>query len=202
MKKFLKIFLKFFIFCFLLIVTMIQGLIYFSNTDDSEKNEKYVLVLGAKANKGNLSETLKERLKSAAIYLKKHKDSIAILCGGVEKGDNFSQSYYMKKYLLKENIENNRLILEEKSKNTFENIKFALFKMEKRPSELMVISSSYHLFRANLILYRFGILGYGYGAKTPKDTIFYSYIRETFAIMKTYLFDKPTSEEFRELMAK
>jgi len=32
-----------------------------------------------------------------------------------------------------------------------------LEKLDKKPSEIMVISSSYHLFRANLILYRYGV---------------------------------------------
>lgn len=202
MNKILKKLFKFLIFILLLIIVFIQGLIHFANKNDFSKQTQYVLVLGARANKGNLSKTLQERLKTATTYLKEHKNSKAILCGGTEKGDKFSQSYYMKEYLLKENIEKERLITEDKSKNTFENIKFALFKMDKKPTEVMIITSNYHIFRAKLILYRFGVLGYCVGAKVPKNIILKSYIRETLAVIKTYIFDRPTKEEIKKLYEK
>ena len=187
MNKILKKLFKFLIFILLLIIVFIQGLIHFANKNDFSKQTQYVLVLGARANKGNLSKTLQERLKTATTYLKE---------------DKFSQSYYMKEYLLKENIEKERLITEDKSKNTFENIKFALFKMDKKPTEVMIITSSYHIFRAKLILYRFGVLGYCVGAKVPKNIILKSYIRETLAVIKTYIFDRPTKEEIKKLYEK
>lgn len=198
-KKFIKKILKFFIFIILLSLSLIQGLIYFASKDDFKKEQDYALVLGAKVNKGEISKTLEKRLDAAYKYLKEHKKTKAILCGGKEKNDNFSQSYYMKKYLLNKGIGEKRLILEEKSKNTFQNIKFALFKMEKKPSSVMIISSDYHIFRAKLILRRFGVLGYSYPAKVPKGIKIQSNIRETFAVIKTFIFDRPTSLDIKKL---
>jgi len=63
----------------------------------------------------------------------------------------------------------------------------------------MVISSSYHLFRAKLILYRFGILARTVPAKTPMSALIPSYVRETFAVVKTFLYDKPTEEDIKNL---
>ncbi len=149
---------KFFLFVGFCLIILIQSLIFGSQKNDMETYENYVLVLGAKANNGNLSKTLINRLDTTIEYLNKHKTAKAVLCGGKENNNELSQAEYMQKYLIEKGIDKDRLILETKSKNTFENIKFALEKLDKKPSEIMVISSSYHLFRAKLILYRFGVL--------------------------------------------
>ena len=193
---------KFIIFLCLCVVVLIQSLIYHSKKNDIDTFENYVLVLGAKANNGNLSKTLINRLDTTVEYLNKHKKAKAILCGGKENNNELSQAEYMQKYLIEKGIAKERLITETGSKNTYENIKFALEKLDKKPSEIMVISSSYHLFRAKLILYRFGILARTVPAKTPMSALIPSYVRETFAVVKTFLYDKPTEEDIKNLHSK
>ena len=193
---------KFFLFVGFCLIILIQSLIFASQKNDMDTYENYVLVLGAKANNGNLSKTLINRLDTTIEYLNKHKTTKAVLCGGKENNNEFSQAEYMQKYLIEKGIDKDRLILETKSKNTFENIKFALEKLDKKPSEIMVISSSYHLFRAKLILYRFGVLAKTVPAKTPTGAFVSSYFRETFAVIKTYLKDKPTTMDIINLHQK
>ena len=193
---------KFFLFVGFCLIILIQSLIFASQKNDMDTYENYVLVLGAKENNGNLSKTLINRLDTTIEYLNKHKTAKAVLCGGKENNNEFSQAEYMQKYLIEKGIDKDRLILETKSKNTFENIKFALEKLDKKPSEIMVISSSYHLFRAKLILYRFGVLAKTVPAKTPTGAFVSSYFRETFAVIKTYLKDKPTTMDIINLHQK
>lgn len=193
---------KFFLFVGFCLIILIQSLIFASQKNDMDTYENYVLVLGAKANNGKLSKTLINRLDTTIEYLNKHKTAKAVLCGGKENNNEFSQAEYMQKYLIEKGIDKDRLILETKSKNTFENIKFALEKLDKKPSEIMVISSSYHLFRAKLILYRFGVLAKTVPAKTPTGAFVSSYFRETFAVIKTYLKDKPTTMDIINLHQK
>ena len=193
---------KFFLFVGFFLIFLIQSLIFASQKNDMDTYENYVLVHGAKANNGNLSKTLINRLDTTIEYLNKHKTAKAVLCGGKENNNEFSQAEYMQKYLIEKGIDKDRLILETKSKNTFENIKFALEKLDKKPSEIMVISSSYHLFRAKLILYRFGVLAKTVPAKTPTGAFVSSYFRETFAVIKTYLKDKPTTMDIINLHQK
>ena len=198
MKKFLKLI----IFLVLCIIVLIQSLIFHSQKNNMDTFENYVFVLGAKANNVKLSKTLISRLDTTVEYLNKHKKAKAVLCGGTEKGNEFSQAEYMQKYLLQKGIEKERLIVEPNSKNTFENIKFGLEMLDKKPNEIMVISSSYHLFRAKLIFHRFGILAKTVPAKTPTNSILISYTRETLAVIKTFLFDKPTNEDIEKLYQK
>lgn len=193
---------KFILFICLCLVVLIQSLIYHSQKNEMDTFENYVLVLGAKANNGNLSKTLINRLDTTVEYLNKYKTAKAILCGGKENNNELSQAEYMQKYLIEKGIAKERLITETSSKNTYENIKFALEKLDKKPSEIMVISSSYHLFRAKFILYRFGILARTVPAKTPGGAILSSYMRETFAVVKTFLYDKPTEEDIKNLHSK
>lgn len=193
---------KFFLFVGFCLIILIQSLIFASQKNDMDTYENYVLVLGAKANNGKLSKTLINRLDTTIEYLNKHKTAKAVLCGGKENNNEFSQAEYMQKYLIEKGTDKDRLILETKSKNTFENIKFALEKLDKKPSEIMVISSSYHLFRAKLILYRFGVLAKTVPAKTPTGAFVSSYFRETFAVIKTYLKDKPTTMDIINLHQK
>ena len=190
---------KFIIFLCLCVVVLIQSLIYHSKKNDIDTFENYVLVLGAKANNGKLSKTLINRLDTTVEYLNKHKNAKAVLCGGKEDNNELSQAEYMQRYLIEKGISKERLIAETNSKNTYENIKFALEKLDKKPSEIRVISSDYHLFRAKLILYRFGILAKTVPAKTPTGAVVPSYARETFAVIKTFLFDKPTEQDIKNL---
>ncbi len=139
---------KFLFFIGLCLLVFIQALIYHSQKNEIDTYEEYVLVLGAKANNGKLSKTLINRLDTTIEYLNKHKTAKAVLCGGKEDNNEYSQAEYMQRYLIEKGIPKERLIAETESKNTFENIKFALEKLDKKPSEIMVISSDYHLFRA------------------------------------------------------
>ena len=108
----------------------------------------------------------------------------------------------MKNYLVDLGIDENRLIVEDKSVNTFENIKFALEKTDKKPSSVMVITSDYHIFRAKFILYRFGVLGHSYPAKTPKEAVLTDGAREIFAVIKTFIFDRPTKTDIEKIHKK
>ena len=110
---------KFFLFVGFCLIILIQSLIFGSQKNDMDTYENYVLVLGAKANNGNLSKTLINRLDTTIEYLNKHKTAKAVLCGGKENNNEFSQAEYMQKYLIEKGIDKDRLILETKSKNTY-----------------------------------------------------------------------------------
>lgn len=202
MRKFFKRIFKIFFFLAICFVVFIESLIFNAQKNNIDINEKYVFVLGAKVENSGVSDTLKERLDMAVNYLEKHKNAKAILCGGKEDEQSIPQAVAMKDYLVKNGISKERILLESKSKNTFENIKFGLDLIEKKPSSVMVISSNYHIFRAKLIFYRFGILAHSIPAKTPKKDFLYSNVREFFAVIKTYLFDRPTKADIESLHQK
>ena len=58
-------------------------------------------------------------------YLKSHEKTIAIVSGGQGKGEDISEALAMKQGLIKQNIAEDRIIMEDKSTSTDENITFS-----------------------------------------------------------------------------
>lgn len=195
MKKLFKLIL----FLGISTIFFILVLIFKSQNNQINEYSEYAFVLGAKANGGNLSKTLINRLETTYEYLTIHPNAKAVLCGGVENEGHKSQAEYMKEYLVRKGINENRLITEKISKNTFENIKLGLLKLDLRPKRITIISSDYHLFRAKLIARRFGVRTTTVPAKTPIGAIAFDYPREVLAVVKSFLFDKPTDEELKRM---
>lgn len=195
MKKIFKLFF----YSGILLLFFIVAFIFAAQRNQMETYNDYVFVLGARANSGKLSKTLINRLDTAYEYLEKHKDSKAVLCGGKENPEDESQAKYMEIYLIKKGISKDRLILEGKSVNTFENIKLGLLKLDKKPLNITIVTSDYHLFRSKLIASRFGVNANTVPAKTPNGAILKDYPREVFAVIKTFLFDKPTEQDLKKL---
>lgn len=96
----------------------------------------------------------------------------------------------MKKYLVKNKIAEKRIILEEKATNTYENIKFSK-KILKKEERILIVSSKTHLYRCSLIAKSL-VINADYQGSKPQ---IFEYIREPFAIVKTYLYDGMKNEK-------
>ncbi len=156
-----------------------------------EKRPCVVLVLGCRVNGWEPSRTLAGRLDAAAEILSDNPDAVCVVSGG--KGDNELQAEgdVMKRYLTERGIDPSRIYAETLSYSTEENIKnsFALLEAEGL-SELpvVVVSSSYHITRAQLlcVLENRGIDVSGYGSMGEGPFVWVSdTVREYMALWKT-----------------
>ena len=129
-----------------------------SKKDYSEELD-YLFVLG-----GNIigaetpSEHLMKRIEKAAEYLKVHKSTIAVTCGGCfREGQKKSEAQIIKEHLVVMGVEEDRILLEDKSTTTNENFRFGKGIVEAHSGKEYYqlntgfLSSDYHLFRAGLI---------------------------------------------------
>lgn len=158
-------FLKFFL-AFVIILQFLASLaIMFLGTDIRNTNYQKVLVLGYELKDNQMSETLKMRLDKALEY-SVNKDSTFILCGGITRENTVSEAAVMKDYLMAHGLDESRVILEDKSKDTLENIANAL-EYIGNDKEVLVISSNYHVFRAKMIAGKVGLKAAGLGSKAP-----------------------------------
>ena len=122
------------------------------------------------------SEHLMKRIHKAAQYLKAHPETVAITCGGCfRKGQTKSEALIIKEFLTRLGIDENRILLEDKSTTTNENFQFGKTIIEKHSNknfyELKTgfLSSDYHLFRAGVIAKINGLPGLRkIGAKSTK----------------------------------
>jgi uncharacterized SAM-binding protein YcdF (DUF218 family) len=154
------------------------------------KHADYLIVLGARVKGTVPSLALEYRINAAAKYLEENKNTIAIASGGKGYGEDVSEAAAIKKELVKKGISMSRIVLEDHSISTYENIKYSKILIPKKAKLGLVVTNNYHVYRSIMIAKAQGLHIYGIPAKTPKVVILKSYIREYMAITKYYLIRK------------
>ena len=154
---------------------------------------RYVVVLGAAVNGTVPSRSLQERIQAAYDYLSANPESVAILTGGQDKGEEIPEAFCMYRELTDMGISPDRLYLEEKSASTLENLQFSVTLIEQTlgftPGKIGIVSSEYHIFRAKLMAKSLGIEAEGIPAKTTRLTLRTNYyLREIAAVWKHLVF--------------
>ncbi|MBR3504602.1 MAG: YdcF family protein [Clostridia bacterium] len=148
----------------------------------------YVLVLGARVKDNGPSVLLEYRIEKAAEYLKANKKSRAILCGGQGSNEPMSEAQAMYDSLVKRGIDKDRLILEDKSTSTEENIAFAQALMEGEDPSVVITTTGYHIYRALNTARALGLQNVsGNPAKCAWVTPLNYYTREFFAVLRDWI---------------
>lgn len=130
-----------------LVLGITGALILLAGAHQKEPDCDCIIVLGSKIQSGEGSVTMNERIGRALDYLNAHPRTKAILSGGQ------GEARYMFDALVAAGIGENRLILEEKSTSTWENLKFSLPMLEEAATKTVgILSSEFHLFRAKMYL--------------------------------------------------
>jgi uncharacterized SAM-binding protein YcdF (DUF218 family) len=151
-------------------------------------NANSMIILGAKLNGAELSLTLKNRMDTALVYLKKNSSTKVIVSGGKGSDELTSEADAMKNYLIANQISPVRIQLEAQSTSTFENIQFS--KKLLQGNHILLVSNDFHLLRAKLIAERQGLIVDTLSAPTPKSVKIQLYIREYIALIKSFLLDR------------
>ena len=113
-------------------------------------NLEYIIVLGAHVDGTRLTLALLERTRRALQYLEENPDTKAVLSGGKGDGESLSEAQAMCDYLVEHGIDRERLILEERSTSTTENLKFSLALIGLDHS-VGVVTNNFHVFRGTAI---------------------------------------------------
>ena len=159
---------------------------------DRDNRAEYVLILGAGLKGDRLSPALESRMKLAFEYLKSNPSSKVIVSGGQGPGEDITEADAMRRYLVERGINEGRIIKEDKSTSTMENLRLSksIISGNTTSAEILIITSDYHVFRAKMLAKRAGILPYVIYAKTPYYMLPNSYLREYFALIKSYFLDR------------
>lgn len=205
-KKYLNGLKYFFIFKKIIIISIVGLLIIFiiveisiiiyGNVHNIKKTD-YIIILGAGINGEEMSPALEERMETTLKYLENNdKGEKIIVSGGKGNGENISEALAMKRYLISNGVDENRIIMEDESTNTFENFKFSKEKIIKDSGKEIglvstkIITSDFHCLRSNFLAQRNGYREvYTYSTKFKIYLIPY-YIREFFALAKSIIFDR------------
>ncbi len=169
------------ILCFLVTEGVIVGYGRSKPVQDAE----YMIVLGARIRGSKVTANLARRLDTAYQYLEENPETKAILSGGQGTGEDIAEAEAMAAYLEDKGIARERMILEDQSVNTYENIKYSREKMESQNATVVLVTNDFHVFRGTHIAKKQGLSRvYGLGAPTKWYTVPNMYVREAFAVWK------------------
>lgn len=141
------------------------------------------LVLGSKVSGETPSIDLQARINKAAAWLTEHPSSKAVACGGQGANESISEAEAIRRGLVSLGIDNSRILLEDRSTSTEENIRNAQSLLPKN-GDVAVVTDDYHVFRARLLVKKTGMRPYAYpvAAKTPPQYFAAFYARELLAL--------------------
>lgn len=140
----------------LAVFAVFEGCVISKMNSDGRNGLDYVIVLGAQVYESGPSRVLKYRLDKAAEYLEKNPDTVCIVSGGQGSNEPFAEAVGMAKYLEKNGVSAERIIVEDKSKTTEQNIKNSMAFISKN-SSVGVITNNFHLYRALQICKKAGL---------------------------------------------
>jgi len=176
---------------------VIESLIIYYGHRKVEESPEIIIILGARLYGSAPSPSLVERLETGYDYLMKHENAIAFVSGGKGKGEDISEASAMKDYLVKKGIKAERILAEDESTNTFQNIIYSkkmiaenLPHFELKNKKIGIVTNDYHVFRGVMMARRFKLHAVGIPAKTPPTALIKGYLREYFGVLKYIFLDR------------
>lgn len=164
-----------------------EGILIGTSKSEPIDDADYIIVLGARVVGTNPGRPLYERIKTAHDYLEKNPNTIAILSGGQGSDEQISEARCMFNELTRMGIDPSRLIMEDRSTSTLENMKFSLEKFDGEDVSVGIVTNGFHIYRS-LKLFK-QVAGYDGFAIAANDGdvgfIPYYYIREFFAFLSS-----------------
>ncbi|MBR6676744.1 MAG: YdcF family protein [Clostridia bacterium] len=162
-----------------------------ADVDDLPEDAVFI-VYGAGLKDGAPGATLKKRLNTAFEYMTAIPDSVCILSGGQGADEPWSEAQAMKDYLIELGLSEERIYIEDKSKNTIENVKLSKEIIEREGLNgdgIVSVSNAFHIPRIELICSRTGVKSEFVLAPDPNPyTLFSVIVREYMSYTKLLIF--------------
>ena len=141
---------------------------------EPEPDKDFLIILGCGLRKdGTPSPLLRGRIERALAFAEKQaaetgKELVFVTSGGQGPDELISESASMARYLLERGVPEDRILREDRSTDTFENMKFSKEKIWQRDpgGKVAFATTNYHVFRSGLYARRVKMRAVGMGAKT------------------------------------
>ena len=169
----------------MIVFVAVEAVIISSGRAKPQPGADYLIVLGGQVKGVRVSLLLQYRLDAAYDYLAENENTVAIVSGGQGSGEDISEAQAMQEYLTAKGISAERILMEDKSVNTEQNIAYSRKLMEEGKEHVVVVSNSFHIFRAVGICKKQGFThAEGLGAKSNWLMAPTNYLREAIAVVK------------------
>ncbi|MBR0398219.1 MAG: YdcF family protein [Eubacterium sp.] len=173
---------------FLAVFTIVQGKIVSRFHSAGKPDLDVVIVLGAQVYDYGPSRVLRNRLDTAAAYLKDNEGTMCIVSGGQGYNEPAPEAEIMKQYLTEQGIVPERIIIENQSRNTVENIRLSMKLMDPEQDYTGIVTNNFHVYRGCAIAEKTGIR-HVCGLAAPSNRLYLpnNLLREFFGVVKDWL---------------
>lgn len=164
----------------------------YGSIETVDHQEDAVIVLGAGLRGEDPSKALRFRLDAAYDYAMQNPNAIIIVSGGQGENEVIAESTAMKRYLVKKGLSEERIIEEDRSTNTKENLAFSkaiLDEKFEKEYRIAIVSNDYHVLRAESLAKEAGFTSITHkAAKTPASIFVPCTLRECLAVIYYFIF--------------
>ena len=192
MKTALKI-VKYLVLIGFLIIIFIQVDVIIFGIESKPIKSDCIIVLGCQVKGTSPSPFLQARLNDSIQLYKEGYGKYIIVSGGKGAGEDITEAAAMKIFLLNKGIDKSKILMDDKSMNTMENLSFSKKIMESKGFKTdVVVSNKYHLKRVSLMSKRLRMnTSYsGVFVSQYKFTEYEGYVREVLGVLKFVILKK------------
>ncbi|MBQ9269270.1 MAG: YdcF family protein [Oscillospiraceae bacterium] len=154
-------------------------------------DKDYILILGCQIrDDGTLTPLLKGRTDRALEFSRMQEAAagyapVFVPSGGKGEGEVIPEAEAIRNYLLEAGVPPERILMEDRSENTRENLENSLKLIaehsEKRDPKIAFSTTNYHVFRAGILAWQMGIRAEGIGSGTRSYFWINAFVREFIA---------------------
>lgn len=142
------------------------------------RNADYIVVLGSGIIGKKVTPLLAARIERGMELLYSNPNAVLIMSGGQGPGEDIPESVAMAAYAVGKGVDAERIIMEQKSVSTEENLLFSRKLIDKEAPKIVIVTTAYHVFRALILAKQQGLKCVGFGAKTKWYFTLNALIRE------------------------
>lgn len=184
----------------------LEAYISLHSRDKAVGDPQVMVIFGCQMRRDGPSILLRDRLDTALAYWEEHPDIKIVVTGGKGDDEHVSEAQGMYDYLTAHGVDGAQIFMEDKSRNTWQNINntFALMEREgwSLTGDVLLVSSGFHLARIEMLWDRVradSLRGEEYNDQhistlaapvSHAPSRVQMFFREPLALVKSFLFDR------------
>lgn len=175
---------------------ILLGIVLAGSHDQVSGQPSVMIVLGCQVRPDGPSILLQDRIDEAAAYLLDHPEVTVVASGGQGPDEPMSEARAIRDALVEQGVEEERILLEEASHNTVQNLRYSRVLLEEEHFDtsggVIVVSNGFHLARVRMLAARcgFGQVSTLAAPESHLPSRLAMYIREPLALVKSFLLDR------------
>lgn len=191
------------VLCALLLVgalcfAALEGVVYAGAKTQVSGEPEVMVIFGCQVKPWGPSVLLQDRLDTALAYLADHPDMTVVVTGGKGDDEHVSEARAMYDYLTENGVDGDRVLMEDRSRNTWQNINYTLDLLQEEgydtTDDILLVSSGFHLTRIGMLWGRSAGGTYMVSTLaapvTHRPSAVKMFFREPLALVKSFLLDR------------